>query len=321
MDRYALRDKTASLDPETDYEEISRILATQEFPWDINQALSFALFRTYAVPSIGALLFATGEFTERVQKRYDDTGLILDAILEHGLTSDRGRSAVRRMNNMHGSYDIPNSDMLYVLSTFVVMPVRWIEQYGWRSLTAHEITATTNYYRKMGALMGIKDIPSTVDDFADFMDSYEAEHFAYDAGARAVADSTLALLCTFPPNDKAPKRAIEVFSRSLMDDALLDAFRYRRPNRVVRFLSRRALTLRGKVVRFMPVRATPMFARELPNFRSYPGGYEVEDLGTFPRDNARPPAFPGNGCPAKHHDSKETGTPPSAPVSARVTVT
>ena len=91
MKRYDLRSRTDQLDPETDYEEMSRILAAQEFPWDINQALSFALFRTYAVPSIGKLLFSTGEFTDKVQKRYDDTSLILDAILdsvEAGETDD-----------------------------------------------------------------------------------------------------------------------------------------------------------------------------------------------------------------------------------------
>lgn len=314
MHRYALRDKTDSLDPETDFEEISRILATQEFPWDITQALSFALFRTYAVPSIGALLFSTGEFTERVQKRYDDTGLILDAILEHGLTSDEGRTAIRRMNHMHGSYDIPNSDMLYVLSTFVVTPARWIDQYGWRALTTNEITASTNYYRAIGARMGIKDIPSTFDDFARLMDTYEEENFAYDAGARVVADSTLALLCTFPPNDKAPAKLVRKFSPALMDEPLLDAFRYEHPSPVMRFLSRGALKLRGRLVRWLPVRTTPVFARELPNFRFYPDGYQLEKLGTFPQNSHRPPAFP-QACPVNHLQTKETGTPPSAPVS------
>ena len=56
--------RIAELDPETDFEEISRIVSYHEFPWDIQQSLSFALFRTYAVPSIGRLLFDTGEFTE-----------------------------------------------------------------------------------------------------------------------------------------------------------------------------------------------------------------------------------------------------------------
>ena len=67
MKRYELRHRTDHLDPDTQYEEIYRILATQEFPWDINQALSFALFRTYAVPSVGSLLFGTDEFTGGVR--------------------------------------------------------------------------------------------------------------------------------------------------------------------------------------------------------------------------------------------------------------
>jgi hypothetical protein len=77
--RYARRDALSRLDPETDYNGIYRQLATLEFPWDMYQALRFALFRAYAVPSIGQLLHRTGEFTARVQKRYDDTVLILDA--------------------------------------------------------------------------------------------------------------------------------------------------------------------------------------------------------------------------------------------------
>jgi len=43
-----------ALDPETDYAEIYRIMAGHEFPWDMTQALGLALYRTYAVPSIGA---------------------------------------------------------------------------------------------------------------------------------------------------------------------------------------------------------------------------------------------------------------------------
>ena len=51
------------LDPVRDFHEIYRATVTLEFPWDMKQALSFALFRTYAVPGIGELLARTGEFT------------------------------------------------------------------------------------------------------------------------------------------------------------------------------------------------------------------------------------------------------------------
>ena len=159
MDRDYWARHIAGLDAQAEYEQIYQILVSHEFPWDMNQSLSFALYRTYAVPSIGRLLKRTGEFTERTQKRYDDTALILDTVLEHGMASEPGRAAIRRMNQMHGAYPISNNDKLYVLCTFVTMPIRWLDTYGWRPLTDHEKTATASYYRALGQLMGIKDIP------------------------------------------------------------------------------------------------------------------------------------------------------------------
>src|SRR5215218_6167660 len=135
MGRFAVRDRIEQLDPAWDFVEINQLMSTREFPWDMNQALTFALYRTYAVPSIGGLLFGTGELTQRTQKRHDDTVLMLDAVLEHGPESPEGRAAFRRMNRMHGSYPISQDQLRYVLSTFVVTPIRWIDAYGWRRLT------------------------------------------------------------------------------------------------------------------------------------------------------------------------------------------
>ena len=53
-----------------------------------------------------------------------DTALVLESVLVEGMESTDGRAAVRRMNQMHGSYDISNDDLRYVLSTFVVTPQR-----------------------------------------------------------------------------------------------------------------------------------------------------------------------------------------------------
>ena len=297
MDRWYWSRHIADLDPECDYHEIYRILATHEFPWDMNQALSFALYRTYAVPSIGRLLFETGEFTERTQKRYDDTGLILDAVLEHGLSSPSGRAAVRRMNQMHGGYAISNDDLRYVLTTFVVVPLRWLDEFGWRRLTEHERIAGANYYRELGRHMNIKDVPATYHEFAAVMDAYEREHFAFDRGARAVSDATLALMATFPPNHRLPAALVNRFAKTLMDDALLDAFAYRHPSRVERAIGHGAVRLRGRVVRYLPPRREPRYARDLPNIRSYPTGYQVSQLGTFPR-----------GCPVPHGEATTAAT-------------
>lgn len=276
------RDHIAGLDPETEYAEIARVLSAHEFPWDMVQALSFALFRTYAVPSIGNLLHDTGEFTGRVQKRYDDTGLLLEQVLEHGLGSMQGRGAVRRINQMHGHYPISNDDFRYVLSTFVVVPVRWIEAHGYRPLTDHEITAQVNYYRDLGKHMAIRDFPDDYAGFARLLDAYEAEHFAYSAKARKVADATLELMTTLPPNDKAPAAAVKRFSFALMDDPLLDAFDYPRPKAWERWLATRGLRLRAWLIGRMPARRDPRYVRDMGYYRTYPKGFEVGELGTFP---------------------------------------
>ena len=281
------RDLNNRLDPETDFVEIYRNVGLHEFTWDLNQALSFALFRTYAVPSIGALLDATGEFTGQVQKRYDDTGLLLEASLAHGFDSPEGRTGVRRINQMHAMYDISNDDFRYVLATFVVVPKRWLDDHGWRPLTAVELRASVVYYRELGKRMAIKDIPETYVGFATLMDDYEREHFAFDAGARRVADSTLDLLTTFYPRPAA--KLVNVFSRALMDEPLLAAFGYASPSAPARRLSAGALQARARLLRALPPRRKPRHAIDTPRIRSYADAPDLSSLGTF---------VPG--CPVPH---------------------
>lgn len=278
------------LDPETDFVEIYRNAVVHEFPWDMNQALSFALFRTYAVPDIGRLLHDTGAFTEAVQRRYDDTALLLEVPSLKGFEHPDARAAIRRVNQMHRAYDIPDHQFRYVLSTFVVVPERWLADYGKRPFTAGELRASVNYYRTLGRHLGIPDIPETFDDFARLMDDYEAEHFGPDAGGRAVADATLALMRTFHLAVAGP--AVEVFSRALMDAPLRDALGYAAPPAPVERASRAALRARGRALRLFPARISAQTVADLPWVRSYPDGYEIEQLGTFP--------VPGvAGCPVR----------------------
>ncbi|GAC67941.1 oxygenase MpaB family protein [Gordonia soli] len=297
-ERHRLGSEIADLDP-AESQQIAQLLGTREFPWGITQALSFALFRTYAVPSIGDLLYRTGQFTEQTQKRYDDTVLLLDAPVEHGFESPLGRAGVRRINQMHAMYDISNDDMLYVLATFVVCPVRWVNSYEWRRLTDHEVRGLTDYYRRLGKHMAIKGIPETYAEFERLMDDYEDQHFAFSEDSRAVADATLDLLGTFMPYRLLPRAVVRRMSFALMDDRLLWAFHYPRPTAVERVLVRGGLRLRGLAIRlFAPPRTEPLFGRQTPQVRCYPNGYEISELGTF-----------APGCPVLHNGTRRTSTP------------
>ncbi|MGW5522366.1 oxygenase MpaB family protein [Gordonia sp. NPDC003950] len=289
-ERYRLRNDLAATDPVGEPEAYARALGTLEYPWGITMALSFALFRTYAVPSIGDLLCDTGEFTDRTQKRYDDTVLLLDTPVEFGFADPKGRAAIRRINQMHSMYDISNDDMIYVLATFVVCPVRWVADYEWRPLRRNEIDGLTEYYRKLGNHMAIKDIPATYESFEKFLDDYELAHFAYSADSRRVADATLDLLATFMPFRLLPAWLVRRLSFALMDDRLLDAFRYPKPTAVERVLARYGLKARGLAIRFAATpRTTPHYGRDMQQIRCYPKGYDVDQLGTF-----------SPGCPVRH---------------------
>src|SRR5215475_9571235 len=139
-----------TLDPERDHQRIVFLSCRQDFPFDTTRALELALFRTFCLPAVAELLDRTGEFRQRAQRRYDDTDIIVSELMEHGYDSPRGRAALRRMNQIHGRFAIANADFLYVLSTFVYEPIRWIDRYGWRPLCPQEREAMFHFWRQVG---------------------------------------------------------------------------------------------------------------------------------------------------------------------------
>jgi hypothetical protein len=278
-------DKIAGLSPTEDCEEIVRLLTYTLFPWDITKALEFALFRTYAVPSISKLLAATGEFTNRSQKRYDDTELILSEIAEHGIDSERGSKSVTRLNEMHGRFKIQNVDYLYVLSTFVFEPIRWMERYGARSFTELEKQAWFNRYVRLGRSMDIEDLPEDLASFEQFNIDFEEEHYAFAESNRIVGEATRDLFLGF----YLPK-SLAVLGRpfiySFMDEPLLAAFRFPNPPMPVRSVASALMKARQLLVRALPENKKPQYTTQKKH-PTYPLGYSIEELGTFSRSQSK----------------------------------
>ncbi|WP_341212227.1 oxygenase MpaB family protein [uncultured Limimaricola sp.] len=275
-------DRIPLLSADDDHEEIARLLTTCAFSWDIERALEFALFRTYAVPSISALLARTGEFAERPAKRYDDTELLLSEPLENGLDSPRGRAAIAHINDMHSCYRITNDDMIYVLGTFVLEPIRWLDRFGRRAMTPHEQRAWTNYYRALGARMGIRDIPVDLAGFAAFNAEVERAKVRFATSNRAVGQATLDLLLGF----YLPRRLFGLgrpVALALMDAPLLEAMGLPEPAPWLRRAVPEAMRLRARILRWMPRRRRPRLVTARRR-ASYPSGYEISDLGVWPSE-------------------------------------
>jgi hypothetical protein len=265
------------LDPVKDHHRIAFLTSLHAFPWDTTRSLELALFRAFAVAKGTALLAGTGEFTTRTQKRYDDTVLILAEILEHGYDSPRGRAALRRMNQMHGRYQVPNDEFLYVLSTFVFEPIRWNERFGWRPLLRSEKLASFYFWREIARRMAIRDVPDDYATLERYYDEFAREQYRYAPENRALAVATRDLfLGWYLPKPLWPLG--RPFIHAMMDDHLLDAVGLPRPHPAIRRLVETAVRSRGRIVRWLPPRRKPRLItrRRHP---TYPGGYTIEELG------------------------------------------
>jgi hypothetical protein len=65
---------------------------------------------------------------------------------------------------------------------------------------------------------------------------------------------------------------------SLLDDPLLDAFGFPRPNPLLRIIVPRMLRVRGRLAGLLPPRKQPRRRTEMGH-PTYPDGYVIEELG------------------------------------------
>jgi len=276
MGRFDVLKQIEQLDPERDNMRIMHLSFGYEFSWDSIRSLEIALYRTYCVPSISALLDRTGEFRLRAQRRYDDTSLIVSEICKWGYLEGRGKEALARMNWAHAHYNISNEDFLYVLSTFIFEPIRWIDRFGWRPLCRTERLGYYYFWKEVGTRMSITNIPGTYEDFERWNREYEASHFRFADTNNRVGSSTRELFTAWFPRFLAPFVRSSIYA--MLDDPMIEAFGFPRPAPGMRAIIAAALHLRGRIVRVLPARKEAHFFVDDTN-RTYPLGYSISTLG------------------------------------------
>ncbi|KAF9137017.1 hypothetical protein BGX30_010628 [Mortierella sp. GBA39] len=303
-------DPTLPLRDLTVAREVTTATGSFDFPFVNVISLEFALFKTYAIPSISKILSATKQFAAQCPKRADDTGLILCEMtetykrqvyrhmtegkedLDEDLTDEkRERLALEKLNFIHGHYPIRQEDYLYTLALFVLEPVSWIDRLEWRKVTELEKNALLATWTFHGQNMKIENIPKTFDELAEWSQNYERENMVYAPSNVAIAQATTGLLLS-----KSPK-ALHPFGRhivsSLLTDRLRTAFAIPNPPRGLTTFIMGVFKLRRFFIQYF------LLPKKYPNFRTalrandegkfvprwnkyapvYPDGYHIEDLG------------------------------------------
>lgn len=276
MGSRAIRQQIAGLDPEADCEQIVQLTLRDCMLWDTVRSLELALFRAFASPPIGSLLAKTGEFDRNGQKRYDDTTLLLLNILRDGLDGAVGAAALARMNRTHAHYNIANDDFLFVLSTFVLDPIRWMQRFGWRPLSEPEQQALFHVWRKIGQHMGLHDLPDTLAEMETRSEAYVHACFRHTAHNEAVGRATIRIAQGWVPRVLRPLAPGVV--ASLLDELTRGSMGLERPPPILRGLVWSGLKLRAFRLRLI----RPLLGDREPDWpdgrRSYPGGYTVDQL-------------------------------------------
>lgn len=222
MKRYDILHEIERLDPERDHQRIMHLSFGYEFAWDSVRALEIALYRTYCVPSISKLLDRTGEFYKNAQRRYDDTAILVAEMCEWGYEAGRGKEALERMNWAHSHFQIANDDYLYVLSTFIYEPIRWIDRFGWRPTCRNEKLAYYYFWREVGIRMGITGIPSSFEAFQAWSLTYEQAQFRFADTNQRIGAATRDLFASWVPRVVSPLVRYGIYA--VLDDRMLESF-------------------------------------------------------------------------------------------------
>lgn len=300
MGRFDRARHIQTLDPIADCEEIFTLITRYEFPWDYQFAFGLTVLTDLAIPAISGLLHHTGRFATDGIKRAEDTLLFEYEAKRAGLDSPHGRQAIRALNRIHGRYDISNDDYLFVLAAWTLGPIRFINAYGWRQLTTAEVTAMIEADRRMGRLMGVKDIPDDYHGFVRLLERQLCDRARVTETGQAMAETIVGVLRSFTPRSLRPFARQTVLA--LTDPRVRRLLGLPDPKRGITTLVHTLMRLRGHLIRRLPPR--PDSRPYTPRPRSYPLGWTIDQLGPrrHPRyhDHAAPKRPDGDqGAPAE----------------------
>ncbi|KAL2914828.1 hypothetical protein HK105_205570 [Polyrhizophydium stewartii] len=179
--------------------KLAHSLGYLEFPTLFYRAIEGVYLRSYAIPSVAAVFAASGEIERNPAVRYDHTDILIREITEHPPSSERARTAIRRINYLHALHKIQPDDMRFMLYLFIVQPVRLIERFGWRRLHPNEVKAHVILWRAIGQNMGVQDIPTSLAEIDHWATEYEMAHAKHSDEAKRLSEASIALFLSQQP--------------------------------------------------------------------------------------------------------------------------
>lgn len=252
-------------------------LVLETMPEEAKVGLSLGFIRTFGIPDIARVLYATGRMTDEPRARAKATGVAMFALIGEGVDSEKGRCVVADLRRVHTRPGITPELMHYVLACFTVCPLRFIDAHGHRRVTDEERAAAYTFHRALASALNLPDLPDLRgDDVPDlpgspdlrgdglpglqdppglpgdglpaverWMTAYETAHFAPTEAGRALWHSaSRALLSSRLPTFLS--RLSPLAAAALLDSPLTQALQVPNPPWPTRPLITYALRTRSR---------------------------------------------------------------------------
>jgi hypothetical protein len=256
---------------------IYRNMVLFDFQKEIHAGFFVSYYRNFAIPSIARTLADRGELKARPMKRSYDTGIVIHEIIANGFESERGEAMVELLRRVHKGVPGSSEDFLYVLMTLLVLPLRWIEQHGWRRLTPLEEQAAVAFYAELGRRMGLEPAPATFAEAGAFLDDYEARNLGLSPEGAELLGATVAALENRLPKPLRPLSGTVL--ALMMDKPEVARALGLKPSPVwLRVAFNAVLRFRAAKARRSPLPTSPSFTPG-GKMSSYPDGYTLDMIG------------------------------------------
>ena len=257
-------------------------MVLHDFAQEYRVGFKLAFLRPFAVPRMADVLAGTGQMIDNADRRGQRTAVLMYEIIADGLEGPRARRVVEHINRAHSSPAVRQDDLTYVLCAFIVVPTRYIHRYGSRKLTPGEQEVSVQYYRELGRLLQIDDLPETYRDAERIFDDYEDAHVAPSESGRGIGQAVIVLLRRRTPR---PIRGLTpvLFATQAQDARVMKALGIPAGSRAARCAIDVAYRMAGRLRARTAWPQAPVFTPERGTSRhTFPQGYSLDDLLRYP---------------------------------------
>jgi len=150
-----------------------------------------ALLKTMSISHLVVQLYGDSQLNRQTYERLNKTRDFIKALITSGIDSEQSTSVFAHINRMHSNLPASNDDFLYVLSTFILEPIRFNRQFSTTQLTKEAIDTLLGFWKEVGSRMNINNIPLSEAQWKAFQIDYEASHQIYSLEGEDLAKKSL----------------------------------------------------------------------------------------------------------------------------------